>query len=426
MSKKNIFSRLFQGQSKPENISTPEQRGVFSYFGGVPTGSVMSIQDLNTTVIDENGALKIVAFYECAKEVSEAIAMLPKHFYKATPEGQEKFPLYKHAFKLKIRPNDHVSSFNFFRTWVLHMLTYGNGYVLIERQGSKIVAFHNRRRMYPVLDKEKRLWYYDWETSKVYDHLDVLHLADLSEDEYLGKSKAKLHALTLGKSKSADSLANKLYTNGSFLGAIIEYPENIDSDDINTAELRATIKAQYSGIEKSGAIMTVTRGGKFKQLQTDVPLADAEYIANSKLTTDEIRAMFNMPPKDGGSYNSLEHKNLEILQKALQPIITQIEQEINFKVVDPDERGSIWMNHSFEGFLRSDSKTRAEFYRMMVPIGGLLINEMRALEGLPPVEGGDVPMFQANNMLPLSMADEYGQAMLKKLLTGTEPKKEEE
>ena len=53
---------------------------------------------------------------------------------------------------------------------------------------------------------------------------------------------------------------------------------------------------------------------------------------------------------------------------------------------------------NLEGLLRGDSGARASFYQQMLSNGVMTINEVRALENLPPVEGGDVPRMQMQNV----------------------------
>src|SRR3546814_5615244 len=58
---------------------------------------------------------------------------------------------------------------------------------------------------------------------------------------------------------------------------------------------------------------------------------------------------------------------------------------------------------NLEGLLRADSSARADFYREMASIGAMTINEVRALENLPPVPGGDQPRMQMQNV-PITSA----------------------
>jgi phage portal protein BeeE len=54
--------------------------------------------------------------------------------------------------------------------------------------------------------------------------------------------------------------------------------------------------------------------------------------------------------------------------------------------------------------LRGDSAARSAFYREMTSMGAMTINEVRALENLPPVPGGDVPRMQMQQV-PITQAN---------------------
>ena len=63
----------------------------------------------------------------------------------------------------------------------------------------------------------------------------------------------------------------------------------------------------------------------------------------------------------------------------------------------------LWAIVNLEGLLRGDSAARASFYQQMLSNGVMTINEVRALENLPPVEGGDVPRMQSQ-YVPITQA----------------------
>jgi hypothetical protein len=64
---------------------------------------------------------------------------------------------------------------------------------------------------------------------------------------------------------------------------------------------------------------------------------------------------------------------------------------------------------NIEGLLRGDSKTRSEVHASALLNGWRTINEVRAIENLPPVEGGDVPRMQMQNV-PITEAGRLPQA----------------
>jgi HK97 family phage portal protein len=79
--------------------------------------------------------------------------------------------------------------------------------------------------------------------------------------------------------------------------------------------------------------------------------------------------------------------------------LKRIEQALEKQLLSRSERDAgIRIEFNLEGLLRGDSKARAEFYASGLQNGWRTINEVRELENLPPVTGGDVPRMQMQNV----------------------------
>ncbi|NSL21345.1 phage portal protein, partial [Agrobacterium tumefaciens] len=68
-----------------------------------------------------------------------------------------------------------------------------------------------------------------------------------------------------------------------------------------------------------------------------------------------------------------------------------------------DRALGITIEFNLEGLLRGDSAARAGFYQSGLTNGWMTINEVRALENMPAVDGGDVPRMQMQNV-PITQA----------------------
>ena len=77
-----------------------------------------------------------------------------------------------------------------------------------------------------------------------------------------------------------------------------------------------------------------------------------------------------------------------------------------FALDETGTRGLLVINHEYadEGLLHADSAARAAFYKEMWYLGVFSTNDIRALEELPPVEGGDV-RYRPLNMGELGSTD---------------------
>ncbi|NSL20557.1 phage portal protein, partial [Agrobacterium tumefaciens] len=73
-----------------------------------------------------------------------------------------------------------------------------------------------------------------------------------------------------------------------------------------------------------------------------------------------------------------------------------------------DRALGITIEFNLEGLLRGDSAARAGFYQSGLTNGWMTINEVRSLENMPPVSGGDVPRMQMQNV-PITQAGAQNQ-----------------
>ena len=74
----------------------------------------------------------------------------------------------------------------------------------------------------------------------------------------------------------------------------------------------------------------------------------------------------------------------------------RLEQLIARKLLTPAERKKYKPRFSVEGLLRADSQARSQFYTTMLQNGVMSRNNVRELEDLPRVDGGDDLTIQLN------------------------------
>lgn len=121
--------------------------------------------------------------------------------------------------------------------------------------------------------------------------------------------------------------------------------------------------------------------------------------------------MFGVPPhmlmdtdKSTSWGTGIEQQSIGFVVYTLRPWLTRIEQRLTQLLpVDTYARFSV------EGLLRGDSQQRAAFYKELWMLGALSTNDIRALEELKPVEGGDVH-YRPLNMGELGTTDKTGDA----------------
>ena len=192
-----ILSGLFRSRDKPKN-STVGSRYAF-YMDSTSSGKMVT----------ERSAMQITAVYACVRILSEAVAGLPLNLFRYRDDGgKEKafdHPLYR---LLHDEPNPEMSLFVFRETLMTHLLSWGNAYAQIIRNGKgEVVA------LYPLMPNkmtvsrdEKGHLYYTYQKSQeelpkdsrytvVLAPQDILHIPGLGFDGLVENKDARRSTL---------------------------------------------------------------------------------------------------------------------------------------------------------------------------------------------------------------------------------------
>lgn len=165
--------------------------------------------------------------------------------------------------------------------------------------------------------------------------------------------------------------------------AILEHPLRLD------APQAAALQAQWSdSIARARAVPAVLSGG-IKYSPLTVSASDVQLIESQRWNASAIASLFRLPPYylagDTGSsltYSTVEGENTRLWTDALQPMANRLEAGI----------GGAWTPHGQrlrfvpDAFLRSQTLDRYNAHKIGLEAGFLTIDEVRALENLPPLE----------------------------------------
>jgi len=181
--------------------------------------------------------------------------------------------------------------------------------------------------------------------------------------------------------------------------------EHLNIDQMREAQARWEQEYMGSGNAHKVAIL----GGGFNYQPIAVPLDQLQYIQVKKFSSEEIARIFQVPPAMIGlegntAYSNYEQQVLQFFQGCVLPWVRRIELEVERKLLNEEQ--NLQCRFNVDGLLRADSASRSEFYRTLLASGVFSINEVRAKEGLSPVDGGDNHHIQINQ-IPLSSMNDY-------------------
>lgn len=395
---------LFRNSNKIRNetLSLPEETFI-KLFG----------EDIEASNVSGKNSLKEVTVYACFKILCENIGKLPIKIYKKNKQIDH----YLNTF-LKLRPNSFMNAISFKKCMEFNRLLYGNSYAYISYKKNGFIE-----GIYPidpnkvtilVDDKgmtNKKIWYLvntkDGQIKVPFDKM--IHLKALSSDGIAGISPITYLKNIIENSKASQDYVNKFYKNGMQTKGIIQYVGDLSEDAEKT--FRTKFEQMSNGLENAHKVSLLPIGYQYQAISQK--LADAQFNEVNNLTIKQITSAFGIKLHQINDLSSSTHTNITEQQKqfyidTLQPILTDWEQELIFKILRLDEiESNVYIKFNVDSILRADIKTRYESYRIAIQSGFKTPNEVRKLEDDEPLEGGDKLMCNGNFIPVTDVGNQY-------------------
>lgn len=376
----------------------PKDKTIGHYFGsGEPASSGERV--------NEQKALSVSAFWSAATMLAADIGSLPLHLFKRLGDGSkqryETHPLYR---LLHDSPNADMSAMQFRESLMLSVLISGNAFAEIERdQAGRPIALHllQPSAVTPFFDDQRQLRYRVPGIrggDVILSAYDLLHLRGPSGDGIVGYSLIELAKDTLGLALASGKYAGRFFRNYSQIGGIVTTPNALP--DLARENLKKALEARHQGADRAHGLLLLETGMTYTP--TSVNPRDSQFAELREQQIREVARYFKIPPVMIGdlsraTWSNYEQAQSQYYQQAIRPWLVRLEAELNRTLVSSLERSTQFFEHSIEGYLRAAPQERANFYSALLDRGVMTINEVRRLENLAPVTGGDTPRVPMNN-----------------------------
>lgn len=223
---------------------------------------------------------------------------------------------------------------------------------------------------------------------------DVFHLPWLASDGFWGIGPIQACRNVVAGGMAIRKHGNKTFSNGGRPGGALEIPGPMPTPD-QMRERRSQLEAMHGGSENAGKWLLLYNGSKFSQIAMNNH--DAQWLEALDLDREFIGLIFGLPPyKVGSMKNSSTRANTEqqqtdYLNNSLSRPLNKIREEVRRKLFTLAERkkGEVDVDWTYEAFLRADLAARGAYYAQAKTGEWMTANEIRKLEGLNPIKGGD-------------------------------------
>lgn len=361
-------------------------------------------------VVNQTSVLALSAAWACVNLLAGTFASLSIELTEPATGGGHRVvtdhPLHR---ILHESPNDEDTAYDFWEFAAAAIELRGNFHALKLKIGERLVGLRAIVADVDVRRVDGRIRYRWTEDGRPYDEPaeNVFHIRGFGGSSLGGLSTLSYGRQVFGIATAADKAAGSMFRNGMRPSGVLTLPTVLKPEQ--RQEIEEGLARKFTGAMRQGVPMVLEGGTKWEQL-TITP-EDAQMLQSRAFSVEEICRFFGVPPfmighteKQTSFGTGLSEQVLGFQKFSLRKRAKRIEQAIRKQLMTAADRAAgLKAKFNFEDLLRGDSAARAQFYNAGLQSGWLTINEVRAREGLPPVEGGDVPRMQSQNV-PITAA----------------------
>ena len=362
------------------------------------------------TAVSPSTALTFSAVWAAMRLLSESISSLPIGVYKKDKNGDKIEQNNELSYLLKYQPNTYQNKIGFLEKVMMDLLCNGNSYVRIVRNniGRPLELLPLNFNDVDVYFKENKLFYSSAQLKSTYGAEDILHFklitdvntaaGNSNQDGILGMSPITQCKNAIGWSMDVEEYSRTFFKNGGKLSGVLKTSRSLSEQAID--RLRNSFNNNYSNLSGANQTAVLEEGLEFQPIT--IPPDQAQFLASREFGISEIARIFNVPPhllKDltKSSFNNIEMQSQEFVTYSLMPYLNKIELEMNTKLFRKTNIGKEYIKFNTNALLRGNIKDRSDFYRTMLNIGVMSINEIRQKEDLNSIKDGE------KHFIPLNM-----------------------
>lgn len=376
----------------PFDFPEPEKRSIEDPTVKVSASNFLAffgVQSAYGPAVTLDNALTVPAVAAAVSFLSASMANLPLHAYRDTGEGSERIrgPLQRIVNEA---PNDEWTSFGARKYFWQQVFTAGRGLFWIERSGTGIAGLWPMEvaKTTVVRQDGRKVYQFGGRTYPAADVIDVPFL--LKPDQLSVASPIMLAAKTISLALAMNDYAAGFFAGGGVppLALTGPLPQGAAAmgramDDVS----RAITAAKAS----NKPVFPMPPGHDLKQVGFDP--AKGQMTEAMRFIVEEIARAYSLPPVflqdlTHGTFSNTEQQDLHLTKHLIAQWAKALEEEMNLKLFGA-KRNVRYVEHSLDGMMRGDFKSRLEGLSTAVNTALLTPNEARALDNREGKPNGD-------------------------------------
>lgn len=335
-------------------------------------------------------------YSKCINLFSENIAKLPIVTKIKTEKGDieaDNFYLYE---LLRLRPNQSMNAFECIKALVAMTKHYGSAGLYIDKDNKGLV-----KGLYPVRinqftvdnvglinsSKNNKILvdFTCGDVSGSCFEKDIIILRDNSIDGINFKKTRSYIRDSIDTNVKAQKYQSQLFSNGLTNKIVVQLTSDI-KEEKELRKVQAKFDRMYSN---NGRVFTVPAGYNVSAM--NLSLADSQFAELKIIGKQDITSAIGVPYSLIEKGSLTEEETIAFLSNAIIPIITALEQEMDWKLLTPtDRKNGYKIRFNVNAMLRTSPEKQSQILDRYVKDGIYTINDCKRILGVPLVEGGDI------------------------------------
>lgn len=375
--------------------------------GRIPPPGMEGVTSAGVAV-NERTAMQIIDVYACVSHRADAISMLPAKAHREAGEVREKLPRQP---SLVAQPDPEMEQGEYWSSMEISLLLRGNAYSAVTGRDAMgyptSVKILHPDDVKPRRNSQTKVVEYHLANGDILSRFDMIHVRGTTlPGQLAGMGPIECARRGLGATIAAEDFGAKWFRDGAAPSSVLETDE-----DLSTAQAKEAV-ARWVATHGGRRRPAVLSGG-LKWRPVTITPNDSQFLETKKYNSYQINKLFRMPnhmvgdtEKSSSFGKGLEEMGIGYVVYTLGPDLTRFEAAFTRQLPRPQ-----YMKFNVSALLRGNTRDRFTSYAIGRQWGWLSVNDIRELEDLPPVEGGET------YLQPLNMID--AQEALKVLLKPT-------
>lgn len=368
--------------------------------------------------VSEFNALQLGDVWACSSLISDAISMLPMAAYRSVAidtDNTVRLPLPAQP-SLLTEPYPGMSATEWTGRVVLSMVLRGRGVAAITEYSGRDGSPTSAWPLHPDHYSLKR----DKETFKLTCRLNDGQILQRNEFLYFpgltlpgaseGVGVVDYHRRAIGLGIATEQFGANWFRDGAAPSSQLTSDQEIDDTDARIAQARWI--ASHAGRRRPAVL-----GKGLKWAPVTITPNESQFLETMKMNTERIARLFRVPlhliqhlDKSTSWGAGLQEQGIAFVTFTLGIWIARLEAELSRVLPRPQ-----YVKLNVSAFMRGNTKDRYLGYAIARQWGWMCVDDIRALEDLPPLPNGAGQMF----LQPLNMVD--AEEALKTLLKENQP-----